>query len=72
MSEPETSPQWRKSSFSGGGNCLEWAVGASSVRLRHSNEPMGPELVLTHPEWAAFLAGVKHGDADTHPTGDDD
>jgi hypothetical protein len=25
---------------------------------------MGPELVLTHSEWAAFLAGVKHGEAD--------
>jgi len=32
--------------------------------LRHSQDRTGPELVLTHSEWAAFIAGIKHGEAD--------
>jgi hypothetical protein len=70
LSESETSPQWRKSSFSGEGDCLEWAVSPSSVRLRDSKNPTGPELVLTNSEWAAFIAGVKHGEAGPHPNED--
>jgi hypothetical protein len=66
MSEMETSPRWRKSSFSGEGDCLEWAVGPLGVRLRYSKHPTGPELVLSHSEWAAFLAGIKRGEADLH------
>jgi Domain of unknown function (DUF397) len=71
VSEPEMSPQWRKSRFSGSGNCVEWMVGPSSVRLRHSTNPTGPELVLTHSEWAAFVAGIKHGDGDIRSDEDD-
>jgi hypothetical protein len=64
LSEREAMPHWRKSSFSGHEDCLEWAVGHSTVRLRHSKHPTGPELVLGHSEWAAFVAGIKHGEAD--------
>jgi hypothetical protein len=58
------SSHWRKSSFSAEGDCLEWAMGPSSVRLRDSKDPTGPQLVLNHSEWAAFIAGIKHGEAD--------
>ena len=68
MSELDTSSRWRKSSFSANGDCLEWAMGPSSVRLRHSKDPGGPELVLLHSEWAAFVAGIKQGEADLHLT----
>lgn len=67
MSEAETSPRWCKSSFSSTVDCLEWAVGPSSVRLRDSKNPDGPELVLSHSEWAAFIAAIKHGEADLPP-----
>ena len=66
MPEPDTSPHWHKSSFSGDGDCLEWATGPSGVRLRDSRNPAGPELFVTHSEWAAFIAGIKHGEADHH------
>ena len=59
-----TSPRWRKSSFSGAEDCLEWAVGPSGVRLRDSKDPNGPELSLNLTEWAAFIAAVKQGEAD--------
>ena len=41
--------------------------GSSSVRLRDSKNPVGPELVFNHSEWAAFLAGVKRGEAELDP-----
>jgi hypothetical protein len=66
LAERETSPHWHKSSFSAEGDCLEWAVGPSGVRLRQSKNPSGPELVLNHSEWAAFVAGIKRGEADLH------
>jgi len=58
-------PSWRKSSFSGGGDCLEWLLCTDGVRLRNSTTPDGVELYLTHTEWTAFVAGVKAGEADT-------
>jgi hypothetical protein len=67
LSEFETSLEWRKSSFSAPGSCLEWAMGPSAVLLRDSKDPTGPKLVLTRAEWAAFVAGIKHGEGDIHP-----
>jgi Domain of unknown function (DUF397) len=64
VSELEISPHWRKSSLSGESDCLEWTVGPSGVRLRDSKNRDGPELVFNHSEWAAFIAGVKRGEAD--------
>jgi hypothetical protein len=69
LPEFETPPHWRKSSFSGEGDCLEWAIDPSSVRLRHSQDRAGSELVLNHSEWAAFVAAIKHGEADLPPRG---
>lgn len=56
---------WRKSSRSGaGGNCVEWADLGGAVAVRDSKNPTGPVLVFTPGEWAAFVEGVKHGEAD--------
>ncbi len=62
MSDGDHCSPWRKSSFSGNGDCLEWSVTAEGVRLRDSRSH--DELRLTHTEWAAFVAGVKAGEAD--------
>jgi Domain of unknown function (DUF397) len=56
--------QWRKSSFSASGDCLEWSIGIDNVRLRDSKSQPGTELLLSHSEWRAFLEGVKAGEAD--------
>ena len=57
---------WRKASFSNtqGGNCVEVAALESGMALRDSKDPGGPTLVFTLAEWAAFLAGAKHGEFD--------
>jgi hypothetical protein len=46
---------WRKSSYSGdeGGNCLEFATGAGTVRIRDSKRPDGPELTVDPAAWSA-------------------
>jgi Domain of unknown function (DUF397) len=49
---------WRKSTKSGGGDCVEIAFSNGSVLLRDSKDPSGPVLSFTPSEWAAFLAGV--------------
>lgn len=64
MFEQEASALWRKSRASGDGDCLEWALVTSGVRLRNSKDPAGPELHVSRSEWAAFVAGVKNGEAD--------
>jgi hypothetical protein len=65
MNEAGPDSGWRKSSYSGDGDCLEWAVEESGVRLRSSRDPDGPQLSLTRSEWTAFLAGVRAGEADS-------
>ncbi|MFI0741994.1 DUF397 domain-containing protein [Streptomyces sp. NPDC021100] len=55
---------WQKSSFSstgGNGDCLEVAaLGASTLRLRESNEP-GTVLALTPTALRSLLALIRNG-----------
>lgn len=67
---------WHKSSFSGGGNCVEFrksshsnyasscvetADGCGQVHVRDSKDPAGPVLSFSPAAWAAFTAAVKKG-----------
>jgi hypothetical protein len=54
---------WRKSSFSGNGDCLEWLPSTNGVRLRDSRKVDGAQLCFTHSAWTGFLARVKAGEA---------
>jgi predicted secreted Zn-dependent protease len=64
VSERKTPSTWRKSSFSQGGDCVEWSCSESLVCVRTSKDPEGRVLTFTHHEWRAFIAGVKSGEAD--------
>ncbi|MCG8927557.1 DUF397 domain-containing protein [Lentzea sp. CC55] len=58
-----TSRNWKKSSFSEGGNaCVEVAMVSTGVLVRDSKNPSGPELWFTSLEWIAFLYGVMAGE----------
>lgn len=57
---------WRKSQFSGMGDCVEWRICDGGVDVRNSQDPSGGTLRFTRSEWIAFVAGVKAGDADLH------
>jgi hypothetical protein len=53
---------WRKSSYSGQqGNCVEVKI-IDGIAVRDSKDPAGPELEFTSRAWAAFVAGIKHGE----------
>lgn len=62
MDTPDlTNATWRKSSFSGNnGECVEVAALADGrVAVRDSNNPHTCVVLLTRPEMAAFIKGVK-------------
>ncbi|MDQ1046694.1 DUF397 domain-containing protein [Streptomyces sp. V4I2] len=57
-----TTVEWRKSSYSDGGdnNCVEVAHGYTHlVPVRDSKTPQGPVLVFGTTSWSSFLAEVK-------------
>jgi hypothetical protein len=54
-----SSDAYRKSTFSGGGGCVEVRMLADGmIGLRDSKNPEKPPHVFTQLEWRAFLAGV--------------
>lgn len=55
---------WRKSSFSGTGNCVEIQMEAGTVHVRHTRDRSGAKLEFTLPEWVAFVQGVRAGEFD--------
>ena len=57
---------WHKPwSGQNGGACLEAKkLSGERIALRQSTDPDGPALVWSSAEFAAFLEGVKSGEAD--------
>ncbi|WP_328359931.1 DUF397 domain-containing protein [Streptomyces sp. NBC_00445] len=53
---------WFKSSYSDneGGNCVEVAL-STTIHIRDSKVPDGPQLHLTAPAWKAFISAVQPG-----------
>jgi hypothetical protein len=57
--------QWRKSSYSGGGNqCVEVAAVDGAYAVRDSKNPAAGYLAFSAPAWKAFLATIKRGSLD--------
>ena len=52
---------WRKSSYSGNGNCIEVATPETGMAVRDSKDPKGPALHFTADAWAAFVTDVAGG-----------
>lgn len=64
MIHDDTFKNWRKASFSSGGdNCVEVGFAEDGrVGLRDTEtDGHGPTLVFRADEWDAFLAGVRDG-----------
>jgi hypothetical protein len=52
---------WRKSTASGSGNCVEVAFGEQTVRVRDSKNIDGKVLEFSNKEWATFVADLRLG-----------
>lgn len=53
----EVALSWHKSSYSGGDgdNCVEVAACPSTVHVRDSKRPTGPQLALSPATWTEFI-----------------
>lgn len=56
--------EFKKSSYSGDGGCVEVAMDATIIRIRDSKDASGPVLQFTKREWTAFLEGMRDGEFD--------
>jgi hypothetical protein len=55
--------EWRRTSFCGIENaCVDVAFASTGIAMRDSKDPVGPVLLFTTAEWAAFLRGVHNGE----------
>ncbi|MCI2421712.1 DUF397 domain-containing protein [Saccharopolyspora sp. K220] len=67
---PLDEPQWRKSSFSGGGSngggqCVEAAaLPDGRIAIRNSNAPEAGAILFTRTEIDAWIKGIKAGEFD--------
>ncbi|MCX5392441.1 DUF397 domain-containing protein [Streptomyces sp. NBC_00094] len=54
----EVAYDWQKSSYSSGegGNCLEVALHPTTIHLRDSKTPLGPQLAVSPATWVAFVS----------------
>jgi hypothetical protein len=55
---------WRKSSTSADGGCVEVRMGAEHVYVRDTKNRPEAVLTFTHKEWYAFVSGVRLGEFD--------
>jgi hypothetical protein len=53
---------WKKSTASGGGDCVQVRRTHRGVQVRDSKNPGGPVLEFTDAEWIAFVKGVALGE----------
>ncbi|WP_019070354.1 DUF397 domain-containing protein [Streptomyces hokutonensis] len=50
--------RWFKSSYSGGGNCVETAARSHTIHIRDSKNPDGPHLTVSGKAWAVFVSST--------------
>ncbi|MGV9562257.1 DUF397 domain-containing protein [Streptomyces sp. NPDC003480] len=57
-----TEPAWFKSSYSGdsSGDCVEVALGPTTVHIRDSKNSTGPRLALSPAAWSEFVGFAAH------------
>jgi hypothetical protein len=59
---------YQKSTFSGGGGCVEVCrLANGNISLRDSKNRSKPAHEYTPAEWTAFLAGVRNAEFDLEP-----
>lgn len=64
LDSDRNSLDWRTSTFSGGGGCVEVTPVDNKVAVRHSRRPNEEVIVYSAAEWSAFIDGAKKGEFD--------
>lgn len=59
MSASERPTNWRKSSFSQNGDCIECAYDEGYVYIRDSKSSSGVTLKIAFSEWQVFITDIK-------------
>ncbi|WP_405177313.1 DUF397 domain-containing protein [Nocardia sp. NBC_01377] len=54
--------EWRVSSFTDNGTCVEVAGTADTIYVRNSNARAAGTVAFTRGEWSAFLKGAQAGE----------
>jgi len=57
--DDEPALNWRKSTQSNSGGCLEAAAADGMVFLRDSKRPDGPIMQISGPAWLVFVAELR-------------
>lgn len=62
MTNPDLSrARWRKSTRTGGGNCIEVAAFSPDIAIRDSKDAHGPVLLTDPASWSGLAAAIKTG-----------
>jgi hypothetical protein len=63
VSAPESvAAEWRKSSYSDQGDCVEVFLGVDAVRVRNTRDRSLPSISFGARQWAEFTAAVRTGE----------
>jgi hypothetical protein len=54
-----TEPTWRKSSYSGEGNCVELSDQVGRVLVRDTQNRQGPVLTVSATAWREFVGQIQ-------------
>jgi len=58
---PQSNTEWRRSTYSVQGNCVEVAILDGSVSVRDSKDSNGPQLHFTGAQWTSLIDAVRAG-----------
>jgi hypothetical protein len=53
--------RWQKSSHCASNSCIEVALSSTAARVRDSEDPGGPRLVVPPIAWRSFLDEIREG-----------
>jgi len=66
---PDSSTQYRVSSYCDAGHCVAVSVDHDEIRLRDTKDAHCATLRFSPPEWTIFIEQVKQGRYDYRPPG---
>ena len=57
---------WYRSTRCSTGACVEVKEGSEAILVRDSKKPEGGNLVISRPDWMAFIEAIRAGELGCH------